>query len=88
MAFAARSLLRASRPAAVRTQIRLSSTSSKTLSLKERLAELIPQEIENVKATRAAHGKKAFGPVVVDQLYGYVSQPIPSDPSLTRLTAA
>lgn len=38
-----------SRPAAVRTQIRLSSTSSKTLSLKERLAELIPQEIENVR---------------------------------------
>ncbi|KAF6757091.1 citrate synthase [Ephemerocybe angulata] len=70
MASATRSLLRAARPAGVRTQIRLASTSSKTLSLKERLAELIPAEIENVKATRAAHGKKAFGPVIVDQLYG------------------
>lgn len=25
-----------------------------------------------VKATRLEHGKKAFGPVIVDQLYGYV----------------
>ena len=24
-----------------------------------------------MKAARAEHGKKAFGPVVVDQLYGY-----------------
>jgi len=38
--------------------------------LKERLAELIPAEIENVKQVRAIHGKKAFGPVLVDQLYG------------------
>jgi len=61
------------------------------VTLKERLAELIPKEIENVschwsldpvitlmtcpqvKATRAQHGKKAFGPVIVDQLYGYLS---------------
>jgi citrate synthase len=44
--------------------------STKQPTLKERLAELIPAEIENVKAIRAAHGKKSFGPVVVDQLYG------------------
>ncbi|KAF7970117.1 hypothetical protein HWV62_8725 [Athelia sp. TMB] len=44
--------------------------SSKQPTLKERLAELIPKEIENVKAIRAEHGKKSFGPVVVDQLYG------------------
>jgi citrate synthase len=40
------------------------------VSLKERLAQLIPVEIENVKAARAEHGKKSFGPVTVDQLYG------------------
>jgi citrate synthase len=34
------------------------------------LAELIPVELENVKQTRAEHGKKTFGPVLVDQLYG------------------
>ncbi|KAH9941367.1 citrate synthase [Amylocystis lapponica] len=50
--------------------VRLASTSSKQPTLKERLAELIPAEIENVKATRVEHGKKAFGPVLVDQLYG------------------
>ncbi|KIL67477.1 hypothetical protein M378DRAFT_191521 [Amanita muscaria Koide BX008] len=44
--------------------------SSKPVSLKERLAQLIPGEIEHVKAVRAEHGKKTFGPVVVDQLYG------------------
>lgn len=39
-------------------------------TLKERLAEIIPKEIENVKATRAAHGAKSFGEVTVDQAYG------------------
>jgi len=34
------------------------------------LAELIPVELENVKQARAEHGKKTFGPVLVDQLYG------------------
>ncbi|KAK6910296.1 citrate synthase, mitochondrial [Kwoniella mangroviensis CBS 8507] len=39
-------------------------------TLKERLTELIPKEIENVKAVRAAHGNKSFGEVTVDQAYG------------------
>ncbi|KAG8984341.1 citrate (Si)-synthase, partial [Tulasnella sp. 427] len=43
---------------------------SKPQTLKERFAELIPQEIENVKAIKAEHGKKAFGQVTVDQVYG------------------
>lgn len=49
------------RPQAIRTQIRLSSTSSKTLSLKERLAELIPAEIENVRcpAPTSSHMRPA-----------------------------
>jgi citrate synthase len=45
-------------------------SSTKAPTLKERLAELIPKEIENVKAVRTAHGKKELGPVIVDQLYG------------------
>lgn len=28
--------------------------------------------VNQVKAIRAEHGKKSFGPVLVDQLYGYV----------------
>ncbi|KAG8961026.1 citrate (Si)-synthase [Tulasnella sp. 419] len=44
--------------------------SAKPQTLKERLAELIPAEIENVKAIKAEHGKKAFGQVTVDQVYG------------------
>ncbi|KAF8199487.1 citrate synthase [Pholiota molesta] len=59
------SLLKSTRPSLLRTAFPAAPS-----HLKERLAELIPKEIENVKATRAAHGKKAFGPVVVDQLYG------------------
>jgi citrate synthase len=39
-------------------------------SLKDRMAELIPKEIEEVKAVRAAHGNKSFGEVTVDQAYG------------------
>ncbi|KAH8117749.1 citrate synthase [Phellopilus nigrolimitatus] len=49
---------------------RFASTVAKQQTLKERLAELIPAEIENVKAIRAEHGKKSFGPVLVDQVYG------------------
>ncbi|CAE6431573.1 unnamed protein product [Rhizoctonia solani] len=43
---------------------------SKPQTLKERFAELIPGELENVKAIRAEHGNKAFGQVTVDQVYG------------------
>jgi len=39
-------------------------------SLKDRMAEIIPKEIENVKAVRAAHGGTSFGEVTVDQAYG------------------
>jgi citrate synthase len=49
---------------------RFSSTASRHITLKERLAQLIPAELENVKQTRAEYGKKTFGPVLVDQLYG------------------
>ncbi|KAK2463476.1 hypothetical protein APHAL10511_004562 [Amanita phalloides] len=67
----ASSILRASRSAALRSSFATGRfSSSKHISLKERLAQLIPVEIENVKAARAEHGKKAFGPVTVDQLYG------------------
>ena len=68
--------------------VHFSSSVPKPISLKDRLAQIIPQEIENVrlplefdstlfivlqvKAIRAEHGKKTFGPVLVDQLYGYV----------------
>ena len=34
------------------------------------MSEIIPKEIENVKAVRAAHGGKSFGEVTVDQAYG------------------
>ncbi|KAG8906050.1 citrate (Si)-synthase [Tulasnella sp. 403] len=44
-----------------------SMATAKPKTLKERFAELIPEEIANVKAIRAAHGKKAFGQVTVDQ---------------------
>ncbi|KAJ7052530.1 citrate synthase-like protein [Mycena amicta] len=65
------SILRAcrSRPVAL-ARARFSTTAPKNTSLKERLAELIPVELENVKRVRAEHGKKSFGPVLVDQLYG------------------
>ncbi|TDL25451.1 citrate synthase [Rickenella mellea] len=49
---------------------RFASSAAKLPTLKERLAQLIPAEIENVKAIRAEHGKKAFGQVTVDQVYG------------------
>ncbi|KAJ6577253.1 citrate synthase [Mycena capillaripes] len=67
------SILRSSRTKPVWSALaraRFSSTAAKNTTLKERLAELIPLELENVKRVRAAHGKKSFGPVIVDQLYG------------------
>nr|VWO96081.1 Uncharacterized protein [Ganoderma boninense] len=70
MSSALRAAVQQSRRSAFARSARYASTSAKAPTLKERLAELIPAEIENVKATRAAHGKKSFGPVLVDQLYG------------------
>ncbi|KAK8864219.1 citrate synthase, mitochondrial [Kwoniella newhampshirensis] len=67
--FVSRTALRAQlRPSFARTFA--STPVSQAQSLKERLAELIPKEIENVKAVRAAHGAKSFGEVTVDQAYG------------------
>ncbi|KAG9315107.1 citrate synthase-like protein [Chiua virens] len=73
MAASLRSIVNASRSPFVRAGVasaRFSSTAPKQSTLKERLAELIPVEMENVKRVRVQHGKKAFGPVQVDQLYG------------------
>ncbi|KAG8213189.1 citrate synthase-like protein [Butyriboletus roseoflavus] len=73
MAAPLRSIVQVSRSPFVRAGIasaRFFSTAPKQSTLKERLAELIPAEIEKVKQIRAQHGKKAFGPVLVDQLYG------------------
>ncbi|CCA67252.1 probable mitochondrial citrate synthase [Serendipita indica DSM 11827] len=64
-----RSQLRIARVGLPHTAFRCYAT-SKPQTLKERLAELIPKEIDNVKAIRAEHGKKAFGQVTVDQVYG------------------
>jgi citrate synthase len=57
---------------------------AKAQSLKERLAELIPKEIENVKAIRKEHGNKSFGEYTVDQAYGYVTSHV-LQPSHARL---
>ncbi|KAF8124227.1 citrate synthase-like protein [Boletus edulis] len=73
MAASLRSIVQASRSPFARAGIasaRFSSTVPKQSTLKDRLAELIPAEIEQVKRIRAQHGKKSFGPVLVDQLYG------------------
>ncbi|KAF5367170.1 hypothetical protein D9758_004048 [Tetrapyrgos nigripes] len=71
MSLSTRSLLSASRSRAAWARTSRFSTSAPVNSaLKERVAQLIPQELEKVKAVRAEHGKKAFGPVIVDQLYG------------------
>ncbi|KZS92366.1 citrate synthase [Sistotremastrum niveocremeum HHB9708] len=70
-ASALRSALRNSRqPIAQAGVARRAYATAKTQTLKERLAELIPAEIENVKAVRKEHGAKAFGQVTVDQVYG------------------
>ncbi|KAI9639608.1 citrate synthase-like protein [Dioszegia hungarica] len=66
---ATRNALRAQlRPQFARTFA--STPSAHAQSLKDRMAELIPKEIENVKAVRAAHGNKSFGEMTVDQAYG------------------
>ncbi|KAI0077249.1 citrate synthase [Panus rudis PR-1116 ss-1] len=65
-----RSIARQSRSSAPARSARFASSAAKQPTLKERLAELIPAELEQVKAVRAEHGKKSFGPVIVDQLYG------------------
>ncbi|KAI9021010.1 citrate synthase [Phycomyces nitens] len=69
------SLSKAARPAAFRfapaTAIGATRTyASKTQSLKERLAELIPQKQEEVKAFKKEYGNKVLGEVTVDQAYG------------------
>lgn len=46
------------------------SSATQVQSLKERLAELIPKEIENVKSVRQQFGAKSFGEMTVDQAYG------------------
>ncbi|KAJ3820447.1 citrate synthase-like protein [Lentinula raphanica] len=66
-----RSILNASKSrAAWARSSRFSTTATKNSALKERLAQLIPQQLELVKAVRAEHGAKSFGEVKVDQLYG------------------
>ncbi|KAJ3861619.1 citrate synthase-like protein [Lentinula novae-zelandiae] len=66
-----RSILNASKSrAAWARSSQFSTTAAKNSALKERLAQLIPQQLEHVKAVRAQHGSKSFGEVKVDQLYG------------------
>ncbi|RXK38507.1 citrate synthase, mitochondrial [Tremella mesenterica] len=65
----ARSALKAQlRPSLARTFA--STPVAHAQSLKDRMTELIPKEIENVKAVRAAYGNKSFGETTVDQAYG------------------
>lgn len=57
------------------------------------MAELIPKEIENVKAVRAAHGNKSFGEMTVDQAYGgmrgiKVSRGTPKSPLTSLISSA
>jgi hypothetical protein len=39
-------------------------------SLKERLVQIIPKEVETVKQVRAQYGKKVLGETTVDMAYG------------------
>ncbi|GMK57280.1 hypothetical protein CspeluHIS016_0401140 [Cutaneotrichosporon spelunceum] len=63
---------------ALRQQLRANATRQFSASsavagpqtLKERLVELIPKEIENVKEVRHKYGHKSFGENTVDQMYG------------------
>ncbi|GJJ08236.1 citrate (Si)-synthase [Clathrus columnatus] len=67
------STLRIALKSQTRTSVNLATrrfASTKPQTLKERVSELIPERLETVKRVRAEHGKKAFGPVLVDQLYG------------------
>lgn len=44
--------------------------SSKSQTLKERFAELLPEKIEEIKALRKEHGSKVVDKVTLDQVYG------------------
>ncbi|KAK4130932.1 citrate synthase [Trichocladium antarcticum] len=44
--------------------------SSKTQTLKERFAELLPEKIEEIKALRKEHGAKVVDKITLDQVYG------------------
>ncbi|KAK4038937.1 citrate synthase-like protein [Parachaetomium inaequale] len=44
--------------------------SSKSQTLKERFAELLPEKIEQIKALRKEHGSKVIDKVTLDQVYG------------------
>ncbi|KAK8094484.1 Citrate synthase- mitochondrial [Apiospora hydei] len=44
--------------------------SSKTQTLKERFAELLPEKIEEIKTLRKEHGSKVIDKVTLDQVYG------------------
>ncbi|KAK3905884.1 citrate synthase-like protein [Staphylotrichum tortipilum] len=44
--------------------------SSKSQTLKERFAELLPEKIEQIKALRKEHGSKVVDKVTLDQVYG------------------
>ncbi|GFZ44123.1 citrate synthase [Saitozyma sp. JCM 24511] len=67
--FVSRNALRSTlRPSMARTFA--STPAAHAQSLKDRMAELIPKEIEEVKAVRAAYGNKSFGEYTVDQAYG------------------
>jgi citrate synthase len=45
-------------------------SSSKSQTLKERFAELLPEKIEEIKALRKEHGSKVIDKVTLDQVYG------------------
>ncbi|PAV16598.1 citrate synthase [Pyrrhoderma noxium] len=70
MSYSVRFAFKKAVPRAGFASARFASTAAKQQTLKERLAELIPVEAEKVKAIRAEHGKKSFGPVLVDQVFG------------------
>ncbi|RSH79769.1 citrate (Si)-synthase [Apiotrichum porosum] len=65
-----RSALRAQLRAPLAARQFSASSATQVQSLKERLAELIPKEIENVKSVRQQFGAKSFGEMTVDQAYG------------------
>lgn len=70
MSFIARNTLRAQLRTPLAARGFASTGAAHAQSLKDRMTELIPKEIENVKAVRAEHGGKSFGEVTVDQAYG------------------
>lgn len=62
-------MIRKSLTAAVRGQFRAMST-VESCGLKERLREIIPEKVAEVKEFRAEHGSSSLGTVTVDQAYG------------------